>query len=171
MNTEIDERELLKQQKALKVAVANIVDLCEDDDQLLADMLEGSTGIFEFTESAASHILDDETLSKAISERIKDLQSRKKRIDERAQRFRVILAQLLDQAEQKTVVCPSGTVSSKPVKPSPIITSEADIPSKYWKPQPPKLDRSELRKDLSDNIKIPGAELGNGSVTVAIRSV
>ncbi len=35
--------------------------------------------------------------------------------------------------------------------------NEADIPAAYWKPQPPKLDRTPLTKALHDGEKVKGA--------------
>ena len=159
-----------KHQRALEAAIASVKELCGDDTDLLHDMLEGETELFEFAEQMAAQILQDALTAKAVGDRIAQLQARKKRFSDREARLRVLLAKLFDQAEQKSAETPSCTITLKDVQPGVLVTDESEIPSDYWLPQPPKLDRKKLAEDLRNGDDIEGAELGNGSVTISIRT-
>jgi len=50
-----------------------------------------------------------------------------------------------------------------------MVNDEAAIPAEYWIPQPAKLDRKGLGDRLKAGMSIPGALLGNGGVSVAVR--
>ena len=51
-----------------------------------------------------------------------------------------------------------------------VIEDEEGIPASYWKPQPPKLDRRGLLAALTAGQAVPGAHLGNGGVTLVVRT-
>jgi hypothetical protein len=53
--------------------------------------------------------------------------------------------------------------------PKAIILNEADIPSKFWKAQDPKLDRKAVLDALKAKEAVAGAELSNGGETIQIR--
>jgi hypothetical protein len=71
-------------------------------------------------------------------------------------------------AQIKKRETPAGTISLRTVPPSVIVQEEADIPTQFWKPQPPALDKKALLDFLKNGNKVPGATLSNGSVTTSI---
>jgi len=50
-----------------------------------------------------------------------------------------------------------------------IVTDESQIPTRFFKPQPPKLDRKELLDALKIGETVPGADMSNGGTTIQIR--
>ncbi|MGE0857439.1 MAG: siphovirus Gp157 family protein [Hyphomicrobiaceae bacterium] len=43
------------------------------------------------------------------------------------------------------------------------------IPSEFWKPQPPRLDKKVVLDALKAGAVVPGAELSNGGETLSMR--
>jgi hypothetical protein len=64
---------------------------------------------------------------------------------------------------------PDFTASAR-AGPQPLVIVADDVPEPYWVPQPPKLDRQSLLADLKRGDVIPGAQLGNPTPTLAVRT-
>lgn len=163
-------REMQKKLEAVRKGIAAMKELCGDDAELLGDMIEGETGLYEFANIMVANIQNDDTLITAIKLQEDALRQRRSRIEKRLHNFRNILALAIDEAEAKTLELPAATVTISANKPNLMINEEADIPAKYWKEQDPKLDRAALRKDALDGQSIPGVGLDNGSIKVTIRT-
>lgn len=191
------ERNLGKGLSAIKQAIANLKDMCGDDDELLADMIEGEVDLETFAQKCAEAIVVDAAFANSLKEVIGNTQARKKRLELRAERIRTILAMALSEAETKTINLPAFTITKRDLKPSVIIKEEANIPSAYWKQPEPVLDKAKLRSDALErlalvnaanviedaslrkaelekinksNPPIPGIELDNGDITINIRT-
>ena len=50
------------------------------------------------------------------------------------------------------------------------IVDESMIPSKFWKPSDPKLDRKAVLEALKAKEDVPSATLSNGSETLMVRT-
>ena len=55
------------------------------------------------------------------------------------------------------------------VKPAPIVSDEASIPTEFWKAQDPKLDLTAIREAVSNGKTIPGVTMTNGTTSLQIR--
>lgn len=160
----------LDQQTAAAAAlIANLKDLLEGDDELLKDVLEGETDIFETVNSAVIRLSELEGFQASIDEHIKALRTRKERFATQAGHLRTALLHAMSVADIKKLELDVATVSRKLIAPSVVVQNEPDIPSQYWKPQAPKLDKKSLLADLKGEKNIPGATLSNGGETIAIR--
>ena len=51
-----------------------------------------------------------------------------------------------------------------------MVVTEEDIPSPYWTPQPPKLNRQAVLNDLKMGEEIPGVQLGNRESVLTVRT-
>ena len=107
--------------------------------------------------------------SKAFSAHITKLSERKQRLKTRVDHVRVSILSAMEVAELKTKKTPLATVSRRNTAPKLIVADEALIPSDYWKPQPPALDKKLLIDRLKAEDRVPGAELSNGGETLSIR--
>ena len=186
----------------LNETIQSLRDLCADDDgsldnELLADMVEGETNLEGFVSAALEQIANDNGMSATLSTRIKDMQARKKRFDERMAKVRGLVGFLMLESETKKLELPEATVSAKYADAKIHVTDESLIPSKYWVVPDPKLDAATLRKDALRRAKaagaieenpnqeeriaafealeqsepeIPGIEYGNAEPSVTIRS-
>jgi len=185
-------RDLEKEIEATRVLREQLGALCEGDPEFLHDSIEGETNLFEVISALAAADGEDDALIQALDEYIKKLKARKDRIEHRQETRRAMMANALEIAEQRTLETAAGTVTRKFVAPKLIIIEESEIPSKFFEPQPPKLDKTELARylrarakalaELRDNpddkaassvletySPIDGAQLSNGSYTISIK--
>lgn len=142
----------------------------EIDEATLLDTLEGSTSLPEMLAGVVRSQLDDQALALALRARISDMQGRLARIEDRAEKKRMLVASAMDRADIKRLTEPDFTVSLRPTPAPLIIIDEVDIPGTFWKPQPPKLDRKALLAALNAGQTVAGAALGNGGTTIAVRT-
>lgn len=157
-------RAKIKRLRDLRYAVESeeITDLSDDlvaDDDFQALCLD-----------LAEEAVEREAHAEAIESRIKDLQARKHRLLHSAETLRNIVLQCMDIRGAKTISSPSLTLSVSSRAPEIIVTDEARIPSTFFSPQPPKLDKKALRNAvLSDGEVIEGVTMGNGTISLTIR--
>ncbi|HEU4345759.1 MAG TPA: siphovirus Gp157 family protein [Candidatus Binatia bacterium] len=161
-------RDLARETEAARVLRENLADIIQDEDDA-RDFVEGETNLVEAIELAVKQTGEDECAIDAIDGYIAKLKSRKDRIKGRLEATYTAIAVAMDQASQKKIETPYGTVTSKKAIQTAIIIDEASIPTSYWKPQDPKLDKARLSADLRKGEKIEGATLSNGGATIAIR--
>ncbi len=140
------------------------------DDETLRDTLEGISSLPEALGAITRSYLDDLTLASALGLRIEDMQARLKRIEQRADRKRGLLCYIMERADIKKLEQPDFTASLRAVPPGLVVADETLIPSDYWKPQPPKLDKRGLLAALNARQTVAGAHLGNGGTTLSVRT-
>ena len=142
----------------------------EADDETLRDTVEGLSRLPEMLAAILRSQLDDEAMINALRERIGDMQERLARIESRSERKRAIVAGVMERADIKKLSEPDFTASLRPTPAPLIILNEALIPADFWKPQPAKLNRRGLAVALGEGRRVPGATLGNGGSTIAVRT-
>jgi hypothetical protein len=98
------------------------------------------------------------------------MQERITRFEQRAEKKRALITSVMDSADLKKLAEPDFTVSFRVTPPSLIVIAESEIPAAYWKLQPPKLNRQSLTAALRSGESVPGAALGNGQSTIAVRT-
>lgn len=198
MSEATTERSLQYRAEALKRGIESLRDLCGDDEELLADMIEGQIDLDRFADKCLEMEAEDAMRAEALKSHIERLEVRRKRFVDRAARVRSTLAHVMSHAETRKLERPGGTISLRNLPPDIIIASEEDIPASYWKRPDPKLDRATLRKDAQTRDKalrearqiedeteraaelerierehpaIPGIDMDNGDISIAIRRV
>lgn len=139
-----------------------------DDAELVHDTVEGETDFFEAVERALDEIAECEIMSAGITEMQKKLSDRLARTKGRADRLRGLIDQAFQMAEVSGHKFATATISTKALPPKLIVTDESIIPSEFFEPQPPKLNRKALL-DALGSARVPGAELSNGGTTIQIR--
>jgi len=118
----------------------------------------------------AEEAVEREVQAEAIESRIKELQARKQRITHSAETLRNIVLQCMDTRGEKTIGSPTLTLSVSTREPDLVITDESAIPSRFFIPQPPALDKKALKDAvLNDGEVIDGTSLGNGKISLTIR--
>lgn len=150
--------------------LANIRDVIGDDDEMALTAVEGETGLIEAISSAVARLHDLDAHAEAISLQMKALGERKSRFEAQHDRIKAAVAVAMGQAELRKLELPSATLSIRAVPPKAEIIDEALVPSKFWKPADPKLDRKALLDALKSKEDVPGAMLSNGGETLAIKS-
>lgn len=162
LGRELAEHEVLRAE--LKAVFADI------DDETLRDTLEGISSLPEALAAVIRAYMEDLTLAAALGMRISDMQQRLARFEARAEKKRALVTQVMERAELRKLQEPDFTVSLQAVPPGLVVSDETAIPTAYWKPQPPKLDKKGLLAYLNAGQVVPGVALGNGGTTISVRT-
>lgn len=165
----MDVTHILKEQShAASVLLANIRDVIGDDEEMALTAIEGETNLKEAIDGAVSRILEVEAHGDAIAAQIKALSERKARFEMQAERIKSAIHVALSQVGLRKLELPHATLSIRAVPPKAVISNEAAIPSKFWKPADPTLDRRAVLAALKAGETVPGAQLSNGGETISI---
>src|ERR1051325_9192143 len=103
--------------------------------------------------------LVDEALQAGLRTRLEEMRRRLERLGERSAKKRQLALETMCEVGLKKLEQPDFTASARAGMPSLIIMSEGLVPSAYWIPQSPKLDRQALLGDLKRGALVPGAQL------------
>ncbi len=139
------------------------------DDETLADTLEGLTDLHEIIAEVIRSALVDEAMASGLKVRILDMKARLERLEARARKKKALALEAMTEAEIKKLNQPDFTASLRKGQAGVDIISEGEIPEAYWVPQPPKLDRLELRAALKAGEGIPGVVLRLAQPTLSVR--
>lgn len=164
----MDIRELDREAMEAKALLANLRDIVADDEEWTASIVESETNLTEAIEHAVSRLAEVETFEEALAQQAKALAERKERFTRQKNNIRAAIQSALGAVGLKKLELAAATLTLKPTPPKVIVTEEADIPSTYFEPQPPKLDKRKLAAALKDG-SVPGAVLSNGCSTIQIK--
>jgi hypothetical protein len=136
------QQELVAQHNLLQ----QIRSLAETDPDFAVDIVEGETRLLELISAVDATILEDEILISGAKAALDSLQARKRAAEQRIELKRRLLLHALDEAGLKTLRTPTSTLSIRDAGIKAIAVAPEDIPSSYWKAQPPKLDQEALTR-------------------------
>jgi hypothetical protein len=140
------------------------------DEQTLADTVEGLTDLHEIIGAIVRAALADEALATGLKGRIAEMQDRLERLQDCAAKRRQIAKEVMVELEIKKITAPDFTVSIRPGMPSLLVLDEAAVPSIYWQPVAPKLNRQGLLGELKDGAEITGVALSNPEPVLSVRT-
>jgi hypothetical protein len=140
------------------------------DDQTIRDTLEGETNLHEMIAAVIRSALVDEALSAGLRKRLEDMKERLTRLEERGAKKRQLALAAMDEVGLSKLQQSDFTASTRPGSPSLLVTAEGEVPSAYWVPQPPKLDRQALLGELKRGADIPGVQLNNPKPVLVVRT-
>ena len=140
------------------------------DEQTLADTVEGLTDLHEIVAAIVRAALADEALATGLKGRIADMQDRLDRLQDCAAKRRQIAKDVMVELDIKKITAPDFTVSIRPGMPSLLVLDEAAVPSIYWEPRDPRLNRQGLLSDLKDGADIKGVVLSNPEPVLSVRT-
>ena len=140
------------------------------DEQTLADTIEGLTDLHEIVTAIIRSALADEALATGLKSRMADMQERLDRLQDRASKRRQIAKDVMVELDLKKITAPDFTVSIRPGMPSLLVLDEAAVPSIYWQPVAPRLNRQELLSELKEGADIKGVTLSNTEPVLSVRT-
>lgn len=156
--------------EAAKALVLNIKDVVGDDEEMIETAVEGETDLKEVISRAVDRIEEINGHRECLETRIKSLQERRDRFENQAERIKAAIHAAMGHAELRKLELATATLSIRAVPPKCEIVDESVVPSKFFKPQDPKLDKKAILDALKGKEFVPGARLTNGSETLSIRS-
>jgi Siphovirus Gp157 len=140
------------------------------DEQTLADTVEGLTDLHEILTAIIRAAVTDEALANGLKGRIADMQDRLGRLEDRASKRRQIAKDVMMELDLKKLAAPDFTASIRPGMPALMVIDEAAVPSIYWEPREPRLNRQELANDLKQGAEIAGVALSNPEPVLSVRT-
>jgi hypothetical protein len=140
------------------------------DEQTLADTVEGLTDLHEILEAVIRAALADEALASGLKGRIGEMEDRLGRLQDRAAKRRQIAKEVMAELDIKKLQASDFTASIRSGLPSLMVINETEIPSIYWEPRDPKLDRVSLLADLKQGTDVQGAALSNPEPILSVRT-
>ena len=140
------------------------------DEQTLADTVEGLTDLHEILTAVIRAALTDQALANGLKGRIADMQDRLGRLEDRASKRRQIAKDVMMELDLKKLTAPDFTASIRPGMPALMVIDEAAVPSIYWEPREPRLNRQELANELKQGAEIAGVALSNPEPVLSVRT-
>jgi hypothetical protein len=140
------------------------------DEQTLADTVEGLTDLHEIVAAIVRAALADEALATGLKGRIAEMQDRLARLQDCASKRRQIAKEVMLELEIRKITAADFTVSIRPGMPSLLVLDETAVPSLYWKPVAPRLDRQGLLNELKDGAEIKGVTLSGPEPVLSVRT-
>jgi hypothetical protein len=156
---ELELNEIERQVENLRAAHPELWE--DEDERLLADMLEGCTGYTDFMNRVARRIARAKKMVKLEGELIAELKARRDRYEKRYEGLRVLAFQAMQIAGQRKLELAQNTLSIKRGPPKVILTDEAALPAHCVNVTitPNKL---VIKDRILHGETVPGAELSNG---------
>jgi Siphovirus Gp157 len=149
--------------------IAEFPDL-KDDEQLRADMLEGSTSALDVLSRVVSAALDAKSMAAAISNRIDELASRSARHERREAAMRRLAYRLMVAGDLKKAVLPEATLGRTKGRDSVEITDQAALPRwalKIVTTETPS--KTVIKEAIEAGIPVAGAKIVTGEETLTMK--
>ena len=146
------------------------VDEPQIDEQTLADTVEGLTDLHEIVAAIVRAALADEALATGLKGRIAEMQDRLDRLQDRASKRRHIAKDVMTELDIKKITAPDFSVSIRPGMPALLVLDESAVPSLFWQPSAPRLNRQGLLSELKNGADITGVTLSNPEPVLSVRT-
>jgi hypothetical protein len=140
------------------------------DEQTLTDTVEGLTDLHEILTAIIRAALTDEALAVGLKSRIAEMEERLGRLQDRATKRRQIAKNVMVELDLKKLAALDFTASVRPGTPALMVIDEAAVPSVYWEPRDPRLNRQVLVADLKQGAEITGVALSNPEPVLSVRT-
>ena len=140
------------------------------DEQTLADTVEGLTDLDEILAAIVRAALADEALATGLKGRMTEMQERLERLQERAAKRRQVVKDTMVELDLKKLTAPDFSASIRPGMPALLVIDEAAVPSIYWEPREPRLDKQCLLAELKQGAEITGVTLSNPEPVLSVRT-
>ena len=140
------------------------------DEQTLTDTVEGLTDLHEILTAVIRAALIDQALAAGLEGHIGQMQARRDRLQDRATKRRQIAKDVMVELDLKKLAAPDFTASIRPGTAALMVIDEAAVPSIYWEPREPRLNRQELVTDLKQGAEVAGVALSNPEPVLSVRT-
>lgn len=136
--------------EAAKALIESIGAMADGDDDLVADMIEGETELFDVIDRLLARMAENRGYATGCDIEIANMKDRRDRFEKRVATDRALIEQALVIASAPSVQRPLASLSLSTRGAKIVIDDEAAIPADYWKAGDPKLDRAALSAALAE---------------------
>jgi len=157
------------QRRAAEALRETLTKLPGMDEETVRDTIEGETGLHEAIANAVALMSETELMLAGAKEKASELEARHSRYATRLDFIRTAIEQAMVIGEIRKLEFPDATLTLSNRAAGLVITDEAKVPSRFWKQPDPVLDKAAIKAALKDQETVPGATLGNGSVSLTVR--
>ena len=142
----------------------------ELDEETLADTLEGLSDLPDMLGAVVRSSLMDEAMAAALKSRLADMKARLERLEDRAERKRVLVCACMGKVGLDKLQAEDLSVSRRQGPPRLEVLDEAAVPVGYMVPQPPRLDRAGILAALKRGEPVAGTQLQAGAAHIQVRT-
>lgn len=128
--------------------------MCDGDDRLLQDMLEGETDLLSIVGRIHEQIARDQEICVGIAERQASIKDRKARIEARIDASKAVIGKLLRAAKLPKLEMPEATYSVRDGKPSLKILDPLAVPLELCR-QKTEPDKTAINAAYSETDQLP----------------
>lgn len=139
-----------------------------EDEQTLADTLEGESELPDIISLLIREARKDKAMADALATMIQESQERKQRFLYRAEKRRMTAMGLMNAVGLRKLEQPDFTASIRSVGSKIEITDDASIPDAFCRVVKTP-DKTAIKAALERGEKVSGAVLGNGGETLSVR--
>ncbi|SFI83733.1 siphovirus Gp157 family protein [Albimonas pacifica] len=140
-----------------------------EDDQLVADMLEGETDFHEVAGVLLKAMFEADAQADANKALAQEYAARASVLSARSQHIKDKLASLMRATGLRKLPHALATVSVRAVAPSLIYDGEPSCLPEDLRREKIEADKTAIKKALEAGRTVPGARLSNGGETISIR--
>lgn len=142
----------------------------DDEDQTLADTLEGASDFNDLVAASLREMTVIEAQAEALQKIIKDMQERKARMEHTVERIRSVVATAMQEAGERKITLPDMTLSVRTEKRKVVIPDATAIPDRFQVPVLTlKPNKEVIKAELDAGRTVEGAHLSNGGPSLTIR--
>ncbi len=166
MSRDVTSERIAREADAAKSLLAAIA---SDDEALNQDMVEGETSLIESLQVALAEIDECDVMVAGLKAKEAEFASRRARAERRIETLRSAIEQAMVFCDMATIKTTTATLTVRRTPPKLLIADEAKIPTQFWRPGEPKLDKAAVKALLDLGEPVEGATLTNGGISLQIR--
>lgn len=144
---------VLKAQEIARIA-GQLAAICEDDERLFSDMMEGETDLHKLITRLHEGIASDAGMVTGIKERKADLDTRQKRLEARIDAQKGAIVMLMQAGKQSKVELPEVTYSLRDGKPKLVVVDADAVPREYQR-EKLETDKALINEAFADAEVLP----------------
>lgn len=159
--------QLHDQALAAQAIINQLIDAGEDDQELIADMVDGETEFLPIMDKVLSRYREACAMEDAITARIKELQEREGRYVRKQESIKAAMLGAMTLAGMTKLPLTEATLSRGAGRQSVVVVDESALPDEFV-----RIKREPDKVAIANALKsgdVAGATLSNGGETLTIR--
>jgi len=141
----------------------------DDDDDFLAQVLEGETDLHRLLSTLVDQIHLDESVVAGLSLLLSTYKTRRDRYERRVEALRNLAFQMMQMADVNKLVLPQATLGVRIGPSRVVIADEAAIPDAYWRVARTP-NKALIKEHIQQGIDVPGTSLSNAVPVISIHT-